>query len=262
MIYLKILCLGDVYGSQGCDVVRKLLPTVKKQYDIDLVIANGENSADGNGMIPHSVSHLFDSGVDVITGGNHTFRRPEIYQLLDESERVIRPANFPQSAYGKGVCTVDLGYTKVAVINLIGTTYMDGYDSPFTAADRCIEAAKAAGAKIIIADFHAEATSEKRAMGFYLDGRVSAVFGTHTHVATADACVLPSGTGYITDVGMCGVIDSVLGVDPQIVIERFVTKIPARFKNATGPQAISGCVFSIDKSSGKCDSAEYIFIKE
>ncbi len=254
--------MGDIYGNTGCNIVRALLPTIKKEYAIDMVIANGENAADGNGILPHCAEHLFDSGVDVITGGNHTLRRQEIYPMLDSNERLLRPENYPPSAAGHGMCMVDFGYCKVAVINLIGSVYLDAYTSPFAAVDTCIESAKAQGANIIIVDLHAEATSEKRAMGFYLGGRVSAQFGTHTHVATADAQVLPNGTGYITDLGMCGAIHSVLGVEPQIIIDRFTAMLPTRFRSAVGPAAVSGCVFDIDKKSGICRSAEHIWIKE
>lgn len=242
----------------GCDAVRSLLPSIKKQYSIDMVIANGENAADGNGILPHNAEHIFGSGVDVITGGNHSLRRQEIYNMLDGNERLLRPENYPPSAAGHGMCIVDFGYCKVAVINLSGTVYLDAFSSPFAAADECIAKAQKEGANIIIVDLHAEATSEKRAMGYYLDGRVSAVFGTHTHVATADAQVLPNGTGYITDLGMCGAIHSVLGVEPQIIIDRFTAMLPTRFRTATGPSAISGCIFEIDKKSGKCLSAQYI----
>ncbi|MBQ7288175.1 MAG: TIGR00282 family metallophosphoesterase [Clostridia bacterium] len=259
---MKILCLGDVYGNAGCLAVRTLLPEMKKQYNIDMVIANGENSAEGNGILPHSAAHLFDSGVDVITGGNHTLRRQEIYPMLEENERLLRPANYPASAPGHGICVLDFGYCRVGVINLAGAVYTDAFTSPFAMVDDCIAKAKKQGADIILVDLHAEATSEKRAMGFYLDGQISAIFGTHTHVATADAQVLPQGTGYITDLGMCGTVHSVLGVAPEIIVERFTTMRPTRFQSAVGPAAVSGCIFDIDKRDGRCHSAEYIYAKE
>lgn len=262
VIYLKILCLGDIYGSVGCAAVRALLPVIKQQYKIDMVIANGENSAEGNGILPHSAEYLFSSGIDVITGGNHTLRRQEIYPLLEDNERILRPANYPASACGHGLCVLDFGYCRVGVINLIGSVYIDAYSSPFSVVDGCIAEAENKGADILIVDFHAEATSEKRAMGFYLDGRVSAIFGTHTHVATADAQILPQGTGYITDLGMCGTVHSVLGVEPKIIIDRFTAMLSTRFRSAVGPAALSGCIFDIDKKDGKCRSVEYIYIKE
>lgn len=255
---MKILCIGDVCGSTGCDTVMRLLPSLKKEKKIDLVIANGENSADGNGILPKSAERLFTAGVDVITGGNHSMRRHEIYDLLDNNERILRPANFPSSTGGSGICIVDMGYTTVAVINILGVVYLESMACPFDTADRLISEAKTMGAKIIVMDFHAEATSEKRALGFYLDGKISALFGTHTHVQTADEQILPLGTGYITDVGMTGPIQSVLGVVPELAISRFKTKLPVRFRNADGNTSLCGCIFEVDKSSGLCLSVERV----
>ncbi len=248
---MKILVLGDVVGTVGCEAVRKLLPAYRKAHAIDLVIANGENAADGNGILPISAEHLFASGVDVITGGNHTFRRREIYPLLDESLSLLRPANMPKGTPGIGFCVVDLGFTSVCILNLLGTVYLESLDCPFAVADQLVAKATEMGIKNILVDFHAEATSEKRALGFYLDGKVTAVLGTHTHVPTADAQLLPKGTAYITDLGMCGPQQSVLGVEPAIIIEKFVTKLPVRFKNAGGPCILNGCVLEIDHKSGK-----------
>lgn len=249
------MCIGDVVGSVGCAFLRRHLPVFKRQQQIDFVICNGENSADGNGITPKSADYLFTSGVDFITLGNHGFRRREVYPVLDENPNIIRPANYPSSVTpGKGFSIVDMGYTTVAVVNLMGQQYLDAnLENPFLAADRIL---KQIDAKIIIVDFHAEATSEKRAMGFYLDGRVSAVFGTHTHVMTADACVLPQGTGYITDAGMTGVIDSVLGVKKEIILRRFTTQLPERFDIEQGDCKLNCVVFDIDRSSGKCTAAQ------
>ena len=251
---MRIMCIGDVVGTAGCAFLRSHLPAFKKLHNIDLVICNGENSADGNGVTPRSADHIFASGADVITLGNHSFRRPEVYAYLDENPSVIRPYNFPAGTTpGRGVCTVDMGYTTVTVINLMGQESIDAHlDNPFTAVDRVL---KDVDSKVILVDFHAEATSEKRAMGLYLDGRVSAVFGTHTHVMTADAEVLPGGTGYITDLGMTGTIDSVLGVKKEIIINRFLTKLPGRFDYAEGACKLDCTVFDIDRSSGKCTAA-------
>ena len=254
---MKILCIGDVCGHIGCDYLAAHLPEIKRKNNIDLTIVNGENSADGNGMTPFSIGELFDCGADIVTGGNHTFRRREVYDFLEENSCVIRPANFPDSAPGHGIAYVDFGYTTVAVISLMGTVYMEALDCPFKTADRLIEEAKEQGAKIIIVDFHCEATGEKRAMGFYLDGRISALFGTHTHVQTADAQVLPLGTGYITDLGMTGPINSVLGIKPQLAIAKMKDKIPVRFENETGKCMINGCVFDID-NNGKTIGATAI----
>ncbi len=254
---MNILAIGDVVGSIGCRFLRQRLPAFKKMKGIDLVIANGENSADGNGLTPVSVQFLYDSGVDVITAGNHSFRRKESYELFDSSEYLIRPANFPSSVPGRGACIVDMGRVQVGVINLMGTIYMESLDSPFDTAD-CLLADMP---KITLIDFHAEATGEKRSFGYYLDGRVSAVFGTHTHVQTADECVLPQGTGYITDLGMTGPIQSVLGVKPELVIEKMRTKMPVRFALAEGDCKMECALFQIDEKSGKTVSVERIQIQ-
>ena len=252
---MRILCIGDVVGSVGCGFLRRHLPHFKKQQQIDFVICNGENSADGNGITPRSAEHLFTSGVDFITLGNHSFRRKEVYPVLDENPNIIRPANYPTAATpGRGWAVADLGFTSIGIINLMGQQFMDAnLENPFLYADRIL---KEMDAKIIIVDFHAEATSEKRAMGFYLDGRVSAVFGTHTHVMTADADVLPNGTGYITDVGMTGVIDSCIGVKKEIILRRFTTQLPERFELADGDCKLNCVIFDIDRSSGRCTAAQ------
>lgn len=230
---MKILAIGDVVGSVGCEFLRDTLPDLKKAHGIDLVIANGENSADGNGITPFSANHLFSSGVDVITTGNHSFRRREIFPKFESEPHLIRPANFPsRNTPGSGICTVDMLKTKVIIINLMGTIFMESIDCPFKTIDRLLD--KVDKNAIIIVDFHAEATSEKRTLGYYLDGKVSAFFGTHTHVPTADESIFPKGTGYITDVGMTGVINSALGVKFELVIRKLKTKMPVRFENATG----------------------------
>lgn len=255
---MKILAIGDVCGRFGCEAVLNRLPKIKKDLNIDLVIANGENSAEGNGILPGSADLLFKAGVDVITGGNHSLRRKEIFPLLEENDFLLRPANFPASVPGKGITVVDLGYTTVAVINILGVVYMESMACPFETADKMIEKAKNMGAKIILVDLHAEATSEKRAMGFYLDGKVSALFGTHTHVPTADAQLLPLGTAYITDIGMTGVKHSVLGTDKDIVISKMKDKLPLKFRGAEGECELSGCVIEIDKATGKAISIELV----
>ena len=201
---MNILVLGDVVSDIGCAFLRKKLPALKKLKAIDFCIANGENSAAGNGITPLSAQELFTSGVDFITTGNHVFRRKEVYGLLDESEFIIRPANFPAENPGKGYAIIDLGRTSVAVINLMGTMFMESLDNPFRTADRVLGEIKGK-TNIVLVDFHAETTSEKQALAYYLDGRITALFGTHTHVLTADERVLPGGSGYITDIGMCGV---------------------------------------------------------
>ncbi len=257
---MNILVLGDVVGKQGCDAVRKSLPAFKKLKAVDFCIANGENSAAGNGITPDSAAHLFSSGVDFITTGNHVFRRREVYDLLDESQFIIRPANYSAQAPGKGYAIVDAGRFSVCIINLAGAMYGEVNENPFTAIDRVLKEVQGK-TSLILLDFHAEATSEKKAMGFYLDGRVSAVCGTHTHVQTADETVLPKGTGYITDLGMCGVINSVLGVEKDIVISKFRTGLPVRFDAANGEAMLNGCLFTLDEKTGKCLSAERIRIE-
>lgn len=247
---MKVLCIGDVVGSVGCKFLMKTLPNFKRKHGIDLVIANGENSSDGNGITPSSAKQLFDCGVDVITSGNHAFRRRESYEYYDRCSELIRPANYPQGTTpGRGYTVIDMLRYQVCVINLMGTMYLEALDCPFKTADKIID--KTANCKIKILDFHAEATAEKKAMGFYLDGRISAVFGTHTHVQTADETILENGTGYITDVGMTGTVDSVLGVKKEIAIAKFKNKLPVRFDLAEGKCHMDCVVFEIDEKSGK-----------
>lgn len=257
---MRILCIGDVVGSVGCRFLRSNLPSLKKYKGVDLVICNGENSADGNGMTPTSAEYLFASGVDVITLGNHAFRRREFYETLDREPYIIRPANFPNGTTpGVGMCNVDMGRNQVTVINLMGVSYMDNnLDCPFKKADELLNENSN---KIVVVDFHAEATGEKRAMGFYLDGRVSAMFGTHTHVQTADSQILPNGTGYITDVGMTGTIDSVLGVKKEIIIRKFKTKMPERFDLAEGDCRMDCVIFDIDDKTGRTTAVEQLEVK-
>lgn len=257
---MRILCIGDVVGSIGCDFLRSKLPALKQMKGIDFVICNGENSSDGNGITPSSAKFLFDSGVDVITLGNHTYRRKEAYDFIDENPFVVRPSNFPENlAPGVGIRNIDTGRRIISVINVMGNMCMDNnLDSAFDSIDKMLSKAES---KIIIVDFHAETTSEKRAMGYYLDGKISAMFGTHTHVQTSDAQVLPNGSGYITDVGMTGTIHSVLGVKTDIIINKFKTRLPARFDLASGDCKMECAVFDIDDKTGKCISAESLRIE-
>ncbi len=257
---MRILCIGDVVGSIGCNFLRSKLPSLKKVKGIDFVVCNGENSSDGNGITPTSAKFLFDSGVDAITLGNHTFRRKEVYEFLDENPFVARPANFPEKTTpGKGILNIDTGRRIITVINLMGNMFMDNQlDCAFECVDKMLERAEG---KIILVDFHAETTSEKRAMGYYLDGKVSAVFGTHTHVQTSDAQVLPNGTGYVTDLGMTGTIHSVLGVKKEIIIEKLKTKLPARFDLADGECKMECVLCEIDDKTGKCTEIETLRIE-
>ncbi len=256
---MNILCIGDVTGSVATDFLRSRLPALKRLKSVELVIANGENSADTNGITPDSAAALFDCGVDVITTGNHSFQRKESYDLYEENPRVIRPANYPDKAPGIGFCDVDMGRLKVRVINLLGIVDLPPLDCPFATAKKLVDESDA---KIKIIDFHAEATGEKRALAFYLDGTVSAIFGTHTHVQTADAQVLPGGTGYITDVGMTGAVQSCLGVKSSAAIERMTTKMPTRLLYETeGEQMINAVLFEIDEKSGLCTGVERLDIR-
>ncbi len=252
---MNILFIGDVVGQKSCANLRDKLPKLKKEYNAKIVIVNGENSADGNGITPITARYILDSGVDVVTTGNHCFRRKEMDAFYEESDIVLRPANYPDTVVGKGYTVLDFGSYSVAVINLLGTVYMQNLENPFFCIDRILDEIKT---KTIIVDFHAEATSEKRAMGHYLTGRVSAVLGTHTHVQTADEEVLGGHTGYITDVGMTGVTDSVLGIKKEIIINNMITGYPQRYEYAQGEQFICGVVLEVDEKSGICSSIKRI----
>lgn len=254
---INILAVGDVVGMAAARYLQGKLNKIREALGIDLVIVNGENSADGNGILPQSAEAIFDAGADVITGGNHSFRRREVYTYLDDTRYCIRPANMPGAAPGQGYTIIDSDGIRVLVINLLGTMFLDPIESPFTCADRILENQKGKY-DIAVVDFHAEATSEKAALARYLDGRVSVLFGTHTHVPTADARILSNGTGFITDIGMTGPADSILGVKSDIVINKFLTHMPSRFDQAQGEIVGAGAVFEIDKQSGKCISVERI----
>jgi len=259
---MRTLAIGDVCGSIGCKYTARLLPRLRTQYNIDFIIVNGENSADGNGITPESAESLFLAGADVITGGNHSLRRREVHKMLDENPFLLLPDNIP-SDYGSGYCVFDMGRTVAAVINLSGKIYLDTLkaENPFYAADALVERAKKDGATHIFVDFHAEATSEKRALGFYLDGRVTALFGTHTHVPTADLQILPNGTGYITDLGMTGPKNSVLGVENSIIINRLKNGDLTKFSLAEGKCMLCGCVFE-SSADGKVTAVEQIYREE
>lgn len=256
---MNILCIGDVVGSAGCEHLRKTLPGLVRVKGVDLVICNGENAADGNGITPVAAKHLFDSGVDVITTGNHTYRRREVYGYLDEEPNILRPANFPDTAPGHGLCIVDMAHVQVAVLNIMGTVFMESLRCPFETLDALLETPGLP--KIRILDFHAEATGEKRALGFYADGRISAMYGTHTHVPTADGEVLPKGTGYLSDAGMTGPAISALGVKAEIVIEKLRGKLPVRFENAGGPCKMDGVLFCVSEETGLCTGVEQLTLK-
>ena len=252
---MKLLMIGDVVSQPGCDYLRKVLPALKQRLQPDVTVVNGENSAVGNGVLPKSAEHLFDSGADVITTGNHVYKRREIHSYLEECPNLLRPANFPSECPGKGWYLFDAIRYTVCVVNLLGQSFMEPVGSPFDAIDRILEEVKA---DIYLVDFHAEATGEKGALGWYLDGKVAAVVGTHTHVQTADEQILPNGTGFISDVGMTGPKYSILGVQPEAVVTRMRLHTPTRFETAEGPCMVQGVLLDIDEKTGKCHSIERI----
>ncbi len=243
---MNILFIGDVVGDAGTEFLCKNLSQIKEKFNADAVIANIENCAKGNGVSIKNAEKLYMAGIDFMTGGNHIFRRREIYDFLDEKDYIIRPANYIASAPGKGFGFFEVNGKTICVINLMGRVFMEPLKSPFETADRILSEVKEK-CDIIIVDIHCEATSEKLAVGNYLDGRVTAVFGTHTHVQTNDAKILPNGTAYITDVGMTGPVNSILGVETQIILEKFTKQLPVTFKEAEGP-CLSGLVLlKLDK---------------
>lgn len=254
---MRILFIGDVVSTAGCEFVRRVLPSFKKLNSIDFCIINGENSAKGNGITPQSAEHLLASGADIITTGNHVFRRQEIY---DELERgilpVLRPQNMHRSAPGNGTYILRKGSLCLGVANILGNAFIDGASNAFDCADEIVAHFEKESIKNIFIDFHAEATGEKRAMGFYLDGRVSALIGTHTHVQTADEQILPGGTAYMTDVGMTGVINSVLGVKTENIVYRMRTGLPVKFENPDGPCSMGCVITETDNKTGKAVSIE------
>lgn len=246
---MNILCVGDVVGTAGCRHLEKVLPAIKKAYAVDVCIVNGENSADGNGITRVSAERLFACGADAITTGNHAFRRPEVYNLLDEQTGVLRPANYPASAPGSGVFIVDKGRYRIAVINLLGLVYMEPLACPFETLDALLANPDLPMCRIV--DFHAEATAEKKAFGFYADGRVTAVLGTHTHVQTADEQIFEGGTGFISDIGMTGPCRSVLGIRPELAISKMRDKLPVRFSVADSACAMNAVLLTVDAKTGK-----------
>lgn len=250
---LRILCLGDVVGKPGRQVLEAHLPGLRRSYMLDMVVANGENAAGGVGLTPETARELLDAGVDIITGGNHSWKHRELYPLLISESRLLRPANYPPGAPGKGMRIHRLpGGQRVAVVNLIGRSFMEALDCPFKAADSLLASAELADTPIRIIDFHAEATSEKRALAHYVNGRASAMLGTHTHVQTADAHLSANGTASLTDLGMCGAEeDSVLGVAPEPVISRFIKGLPASFRPSKGRATINGALLDIHMDTGK-----------
>lgn len=242
---VRVLFLGDIVGEPGRSAVLAALPGLREEFATDFVVANGENAAGGLGITPRIADSLLEGGVDVITLGNHTYRHHEVYPYLDEQDRIVRPANFARGNPGHGSCVVTADGVRLAVLNLSGTVLMEAARSPFPEAEARVAELRDA-ADLVLVDFHAETTSEKVAMGWHLDGRVLAVIGTHTHVPTADARVLPGGSAYISDAGMCGPRDSVIGVKKEQALERFLTAMPVRFETATGDVWVMGVLIEAD----------------
>jgi len=248
---MKILFIGDIVGSPGREAVAKLVPQLKKEHSLDFVIANAENAAGGSGITPAVAGELFNSGIDVLTSGDHIWKKREIFEIIREEERILRPLNFPAGAPGRGAAVFSTKKdVKVGVVNVQGRVFMEALECPFRTTSEAVEEL-AKTTKVIIVDIHAEATSEKVALGWYLDGKVSAVLGTHTHIQTADEKILAKGTAYITDVGMTGPLDSVIGRRVEDVLERFLSCVPIRFEVAQGNVQLHGVVLDIDENSGR-----------
>lgn len=255
--------IGDVVGSTGRRMLKEKLPELKKRYAVDLCIANGENTAAGLGLTPRLAVELQELGIDLITMGNHTWSKRELVDRIDLLKTVIRPANGPANWPGVGVRLFESPAGKVLVTNLLGRIFMEPMNDPFLTADQVLSRYKAEyNTAIAIVDFHAEATAEKMAMGYYLDGRATLVVGTHTHVQTADERILARGTAYITDVGMTGPIDSIIGMDPASSLRRLVEHLPAPYEAANGKGLLSAVVISADPKTGRSTSIERILIKE
>ncbi|MFC1989535.1 TIGR00282 family metallophosphoesterase [Chloroflexota bacterium] len=251
---MLVLAIGDIIGKPGRQAVKEILPDLKKQYGLDLVIANGENVAGGRGLTLNTAIELLDAGVDVLTSGNHIWAHKEIIPYLDGEMPILRPLNYPPGVPGRGY----LIKKRTMVVNLIGRTFIGDFDCPFRAMDQLI-AELEPKPPIIIIDFHAEATSEKMALGRYLDGRVSAVLGTHTHVGTIDTQLLPQGTAYVTDIGMTGPINSVIGDDTEAVLQRFLTAMPNRLPVGQGKTMFNAVLVRVDDKSGKAISIDRIY---
>ena len=255
---VNILAVGDVVGDSGLRFLEKRLRRIRTELDVAFTVVNGENAA-MTGLLPEQADAILAAGADVITLGNHAFGKGKLYRYLDDTPYILRPANFAPQSPGRGWGVFDASFGSVCVVNLIGRCGMNfGPDNPFV---QVSEIVKNAGAKVTLVDFHAEATSEKLAMSYYLDGRVSALWGTHTHVPTADERVCPKGTGYLTDLGMTGAVESVLGIRPEQSIETFLGGLPGRYQTPDGPCKLQGAIFTLDGSTGLCTGVERIDIR-
>jgi metallophosphoesterase (TIGR00282 family) len=256
---VTVLCVGDVFGESGRRCVQTLLPRLRKQHEVDVAVVNVENAAAGFGVTPLIARTFLEQGVDVMTSGNHIWDRKEIIEYIVKENLLLRPANYPSGTPGVGSAVVKAGPHKVAVLNLMGRVFLPNLDCPFRKADEEVARLREE-TPLVVVDMHCEATSESQAMGWYLDGRVSAVVGTHRHVQTADERVLPQGTAFITDLGMTGPVNSVIGVEPELAISRFLTQMPNRFEAAKGPAALHGAVIRIDPNTGRALSIERLSV--
>jgi metallophosphoesterase (TIGR00282 family) len=251
---MNVLMVGDIFGESGRAALTKLLPKLRQEHAIDVAVVNIENAAGGFGVTPQIARSVLEAGgVDVLTSGNHIWDKKEIIPYIGKENLLLRPANFPPGTPGSGFITIKSGPHRVGVLNLMGRIFMHPIDCPFRKADEVVAELRREAA-VVLVDMHSEATSEVMALGWYLDGRVSAVVGTHRHVQTADERILPGGTAYITDIGMTGPMDGVIGVDRDIIIQRFLTQMPLRFEPAKGPAALRGVVIAVDPESGRATS--------
>lgn len=258
---MNILVIGDIVGAPGMEALRRNISKLKQEFNIDFTIANGENSADGMGITLKILKDMYALGVDVVTMGNHTWGKKEIFSFIDDEDRLIRPANYTKGICGKGYTILPCKNMKIGVMNLIGRVDTGGsYDSPFEVADEEITKMKKEGADIIVIDFHAEATAEKKALAYYLKDKVNILFGTHTHVQTNDDTIYETGMGYITDVGMTGSKDSIIGMAPEAALKRFLTQIPERYACATGEPMLNAVVFEFDEKAKKVTRIDKISI--
>ncbi|MFV9509774.1 TIGR00282 family metallophosphoesterase [Tepidibacillus sp. LV47] len=259
---MRILFFGDIVGSPGRRAIQENIGKIKQKYRPQIIVANGENAAGGRGITEKILKELMNLGIQVITMGNHTWDQKDVYQFIGNFPNLIRPANYPSGTPGKGYTIINFNTHKLAIINLQGRTFLPAIDCPFKKAEEILESVRKETSNILI-DFHAEATSEKQAMGWFLDGKVSAVIGTHTHVQTADERILPKGTAYITDVGMVGPYDGILGMKKEEVIEKFITSMPQRFEvDKSGRWQLNAVIIDIDLASGKAKHIERIFLNQ
>lgn len=254
---MNLLFIGDIIGDSGRKIVKDLVPLLKDDYKIDLTIANGENSAGGFGIVPKVVDELYKIGIDVITTGNHVWDKKEIIPFIDRDKKLLRPANYPTGVPGNGYIVISLGQLKVGIINISGRVYMFNLECPFRTAKTIVEDIRRE-TNIIVIDIHAEVTSEKNAFAWFLDGSVSAIIGTHTHVQTADERIFPGGTAYITDVGMTGSVDSVIGVRKEEALRKFLLQMPTKFEVAKGSLQLCALFVEIDNKTGKAIRIERI----